>query len=62
MISYRSSEEFDARFGRETIGPIFQVESYLEHQGENLAARFSPYSYLTLTRAMELYNLAEGRA
>ncbi len=61
MISYRSSAEFDERFGRsKAVSGIFEVESYLEHQGEKLSARFSPYSYLTLTRAMELYDLSEG--
>ncbi|HET6400950.1 MAG TPA: homoserine O-acetyltransferase [Candidatus Kapabacteria bacterium] len=64
MISYRSSAEFDARFGRQRVvaNGSFEVESYLEHQGEKLAARFSPYSYLTLTRAMELYDLSDGHS
>ncbi len=64
MISYRSSTEFEHRFGRRRGADKskFEVERYLEHQGEKLAARFSPYSYLTLTRAMELYDLAQGRA
>jgi homoserine O-acetyltransferase len=61
MISYRSSAEFDSRFGREKLGPTFEVENYLKHQGEKIAERFSPYSYLTLTRAMELYDLSEKR-
>jgi homoserine O-acetyltransferase len=61
MTSYRCSTEFDMRFGRDRAGQKFEVENYLEHQGEKIAARFSPYSYLTLTRAMELYDLGEGR-
>jgi homoserine O-acetyltransferase len=61
MISYRSSAEFDQRFGREKTELTFEVENYLEHQGNKIAERFSPYSYLTLTRAMELYDLAENR-
>ncbi len=56
MLSYRSSEEFESRFAREHTGEIFQVESYLEHLGEKIAARFSPYSYLRLTEAMESYD------
>ncbi len=60
-ISYRSAAEFDARFAREKNGPTFEVEQYLEHQGDKIAERFSPYSYLTLTRAMELYDLSERR-
>ena len=70
IASYRCSAEFDERFGRtRTSGggdaavhaDIFEVESYLEHQGDKIVDRFSPYSYLTLTRAMELYDLSEGR-
>ena len=67
MTSYRCSAEFEERFGRKTSqdnsadSPVFEVESYLEHQGDKIVGRFSPYSYLTLTRAMELYDLSEGR-
>jgi len=57
MTSYRSSTEFDGRFGRDKKGHIFEIESYLEHQGEKITARFSPHSYITLTRAMELYDI-----
>lgn len=57
MITYRSSAEFDERFGREVLDGKFQVERYLKHQGDKIVARFSPYSYLTLARAMELYEL-----
>jgi homoserine O-acetyltransferase len=63
MISYRSSEEFNERFGREKSDTQlkFEVESYLEHKGDEILSRFSPRSYVTLTRAMELFDLAEGR-
>jgi homoserine O-acetyltransferase len=54
MATYRS---FDQRFGRERKIKKFEVENYLEHQGDKIVARFSPYSYLTLSRAMELYEL-----
>ena len=59
MTSYRSSTEFNNRFGRDMIGDSFEVEHYLEHQGKKIAERFSPYSYLTLTRAMELYDITD---
>ncbi len=71
MVSYRSSIEFESRFGRERLSDdpeayfakdnLFEVESYLEHQGDKIVARFDPLSYLTLTRAMELYDLSRGR-
>ncbi len=60
MTSYRSSTEFDGRFGRDKNDNIFEIESYLEHQGEKIVKRFSPYSYLTLTKAMELYDISDS--
>lgn len=72
MTSYRSAVEFDARFGREKLSSdpgdyfandnLFEVESYLEHQGQKIVDRFSPHSYITLTRAMELYDIERGRS
>lgn len=61
--SYRSGTEFDERFARKkNADQLFEVESYLEHQGEKIVSRFSPYSYITLTKAMELYSVFEGRS
>jgi len=58
MTSYRSSAEFDGRFGRDIAGEVFEVENYLEHQGEKIVSRFSPHSYRTLTKAMELFDIS----
>ena len=55
MTSYRCATEFDGRF------KTGEIESYLEHHGDKIVERFSPYSYITLTRAMELYDLSSGR-
>ena len=59
MTSYRSSEEFNGRFGRDKVDNIFEIENYLEHQGEKIINRFSPHSYLTLTKAMEQYDITD---
>lgn len=69
-ISYRSGRQFDQRFGRERVDGrpgrhfsadnAFQVESYLRHQGVKLTARFDPRSYVCLTRAMDLHDVAAG--
>jgi homoserine O-acetyltransferase len=60
MTSYRSAAEFNNRFGRDIHNEHFEVENYLEHQGDKIVARFSPHSYRTLTKAMELYDIADS--
>jgi homoserine O-acetyltransferase/O-succinyltransferase len=62
MLSYRTSTELDARFGRATtqLGD-FQVASYLRHHGQKLAARFDARAYHTLTGAMDSHDVGRGR-
>ena len=68
-ITYRSHEEWDQRFGRRRVpdttgrpGDVrapFEVESYLEHQGQRFAAVYDANCYLALSRAMDQFDLAE---
>ena len=68
-ITYRSKEVFDDRFARDLVNPRalfgrwdrFQVESYLDYQGEKLVRRFDANSYLVLNRVMDLHDLARDR-
>ena len=62
MIAFRSEREFEARFGR-TASPDgrFSVESYLDHQGKKLEARFDAASYRTLLAAMDAHDVGRGR-
>ncbi len=69
MITYRSAEEWQQRFGRERIAgegdpatPFygdFAVESYLEAQANKFTGQFDPNCYLYLSRASDLFDLAE---
>jgi len=65
-ITYRSRPEFESRFGRArtgkgySFGPDFQVESYLHHMGNKLAAAYDANSFMILTKAMDLYSLGYG--
>ena len=68
QITYRTEAEFDERFGRTPqdeenplAGGRFAVESYLEYQGEKLATRFDPNSYLVLSEAMNSHDVGRGR-
>ncbi len=61
-ITYVSEESLRHKFGRERIGETptfeidFQVESYLEHQGQSFLERFDANSYLYLTRVMDYFD------
>ncbi len=69
MITYRSAGEWEQRFGRERIpeerqggdgfAPDFEVESYLEAHAQKFAGQFDPACYLALSRASDLFDLAE---
>jgi homoserine O-acetyltransferase len=69
MITYRSAEEWRGRFGRErtpgegAIGDRFRiefsVESYLENHANKFSGAFDPNCYLYLSRASDLFDLAE---
>jgi homoserine O-acetyltransferase len=68
LITYRSAQEWRKRFGRERIaaagpaemfGPEFEIEAYLEMHAQKFARSFDANSYLYLSRAMDLFDVAE---
>jgi homoserine O-acetyltransferase len=69
MMTYQSAAGQWERFGRrpasrpalyEEFGGRFEIESYLHYQGRDLVNRFDANSYLYLSRAMDLYDVADG--
>lgn len=66
-ITYLSPEIMATKFGRrkndilplERFSTRFEVESYLQHQGEKFVERFDSNSYLHITHAMDTYDLTE---
>jgi homoserine O-acetyltransferase len=72
MITYRSAEEWRQRFGRERaaaeytagdpFGINFEIESYLEHHANKFIGQFDPNCYLYLSRASDLFDIAEHGA
>ncbi|XP_048775708.1 serine O-succinyltransferase-like isoform X2 [Ostrea edulis] len=67
-MTYRSGPEWDQRFSRNkidpnganTLCPTFTIESYLEHQGESFSTKYDPNSLLYISKAMDLFDMAEG--
>lgn len=63
MITYRTPENYDSKFGRNLQGDSnqFQVESYLQYQGKKLADRFDANTYVILSKAMDTHDISRGR-
>jgi homoserine O-acetyltransferase len=70
MITYRSPEEWVQRFGRQRTTATeenvndpfkiaFSVEAYLENHANKFSGGFDPNCYLYLSRASDLFDLAE---
>jgi homoserine O-acetyltransferase len=69
MLTYKSDALFRERFGRKPDrgggdpyrepGARFDIEGYLDYQGRLFSARMNPHSYVTLTRAMDLFDTTD---
>jgi homoserine O-acetyltransferase len=70
MVSYRTDISFNSRYNHEQKFPersefdpknIYQVESYLNYQGEKLVDRFDANSYICLSRVLDLQDVGRNR-
>jgi len=71
-VTYLSDETLRTKFGRRAksgscvdgaqslLEPYFEVESYLRYKGTAFTKRFDANSYLYITRAIDLFDLAPG--
>lgn len=70
MLSYRSTLEWDERFGRKRVaqpedagqggyGPQFEIEAYLQSHADRFVGGFDANCYLQISRAMDLFDAAE---
>jgi homoserine O-acetyltransferase len=67
-LTYRGEVELDTRFANDSQGDEdpanggrYAVQSYLEHQGDKLLARFDAGSYVILTEALSSHDVGRGR-
>ena len=69
LMSYRAAAEWNQRFNRARVDPArrgpgkfgieFEVESYLDYNAHKFAQGFDANSYIYLSRAMDLFDVAE---
>ncbi len=68
-ITYMSDASMGEKFGRrfkdrlenEKFEPDFEVEGYLQYRGDNFVKRFDANSYLYITKALDYFDLHNGR-
>jgi homoserine O-acetyltransferase len=68
-ITYMSDRSMESKFSRRLKGKDysfkfitdFEVEGYLRYRGDNFVKRFDANSYLYITKAMDYFDLSEGR-
>ncbi|HVT45124.1 MAG TPA: homoserine O-acetyltransferase [Thermoanaerobaculia bacterium] len=60
-MTYLSTQGLDFKFGRRRRGPTrqFEVDSYLEYQGQKFSRMYDANSYIRLQAAMDEMDLAE---
>ena len=66
-ITYLSDKGLEEKFGRQThknggdyFKASFEVENYLNYQGQSFVNRFDANTYLYVTRALDLFDLRGG--
>ena len=70
ILSYVGTELLEKRFARQQSEPFaghpsgteFQVESWLEHVAQKFVRQFDPWSYWTISRAMDLFDFGSHGA
>jgi len=68
-ITYMSDISMAEKFGRRVkanrqpfkFSPDFEVESYLSFRGDNFVKRFDANSYLYITKAIDSFNILNGK-
>lgn len=68
-ITYMSDQSMEKKFSRKLkdddysfkVKTDFEVEGYLQYRGESFVKRFDANSYLYITKAMDYFDLSQGK-
>ncbi|MCP4481242.1 MAG: homoserine O-acetyltransferase [bacterium] len=58
-ITYMSDKSMEYKFSRRQKEGSFEVENYLQYQGDNFVKRFDANSYLYITKAMDYFDISD---
>lgn len=72
-ITYRSGPEWEQRFGRRrrraapdsdeeaspALCPDFEIETYIDHQGESFCLKYDANSLIYISKAMDLFDMSD---
>ncbi|MFG6147196.1 homoserine O-acetyltransferase MetX [Halobacillus sp. B23F22_1] len=61
MVTYRSGKLFQKRFDRHQSESFYDIQSYMNYQGEKIKERFDANSYLYLLEAMNHHDISQSR-
>ncbi len=61
MVTYRSGTLFQKRFDRSQNESLYDIQSYMDYQGEKIKERFDANSYLYLLEAMNHHDITRDR-
>lgn len=61
MLTYQTEESTERKFGRRQKNGRWEIENYLDYQGNKMAESFDANSYLRLIDAMDTHDLERDR-
>ncbi|CAI5755574.1 unnamed protein product [Candida verbasci] len=57
LLTYRSRNSFETRFGRNKSNDLFTAQSYLRYQGNKFINRFDANCYIAITRKLDTHDI-----
>jgi homoserine O-acetyltransferase len=61
-MAEKFGRKYKEQLASDKFEPDFEVEGYLQYRGDNFVKRFDANSYLYITKALDLFDLHEGKS